>query len=154
IQLDGLVANEEKTYKFDHHPMRRFTQIFEFPALKRRGVFVIEFIGNGKSSRCVIRKGKLSFVERVGAAGHIFTILDENFKPLPKAALWLAGHQFETGSDGTIVVPFTTSPGLQSIILANEDGFCSLDQFQHLAENYSFDARFFIDREAILTRNK
>jgi len=60
IDLDGLVTNFEKTVEYKDAPQRRSAQDFEFPEIeKRRGVWVVEFIGGGKSSRALIRKGKL-----------------------------------------------------------------------------------------------
>src|SRR6185295_1942839 len=46
LNLDGLVANEEKTYTYNDPPLRRVRRHFEFPALNRRGVYVVDFIGN------------------------------------------------------------------------------------------------------------
>ena len=51
INLDGLVANDEKTYTYKEPPLRRVRRHFEFSTLNRRGVYVIDFIGNGKASR-------------------------------------------------------------------------------------------------------
>ena len=64
INLDGLVANEEQTYQYADPPLRRVKRHFEFPKLTRPGVYVIDLIGNGVSSRAVIRKGKLTHVVR------------------------------------------------------------------------------------------
>ena len=80
IDLDGLVAAEEKTHAYKDPPVRRVRRTFEFPSLSRPGLFVVEFIGGGISSRALIRKGRLRFLERIGAAGHVFTILDEDSK--------------------------------------------------------------------------
>ena len=41
------------------------------------GVFVIEFIAAGKSSRAVIRRGGFRFTERISVAGQVLTVLDE-----------------------------------------------------------------------------
>ena len=49
---------------------------FDFPELNKRGVYVIEFIGNGKSSRALVTKGNLRVLEKVGPAGHEFRIVD------------------------------------------------------------------------------
>lgn len=42
------------------------------------GLFVIEFIGNGVSSRAVIKKGSLSLIQKPTSFGHQAFILDEN----------------------------------------------------------------------------
>ena len=66
IDLDGLVAGREEVKTYDDPPLRRVRRRFEFPDLKRHGVFVIEFIGNGKSSRALVQKGSFRFLDRVG----------------------------------------------------------------------------------------
>jgi len=49
--LDGLVANVEATHDYTEPPLRRMSRRFEFPQLKKPGVYVVDFIGSGKSSR-------------------------------------------------------------------------------------------------------
>ena len=39
--LDGLVANEEKTHQYSDPPLRRVRRSFEFPQLNRRGVYSV-----------------------------------------------------------------------------------------------------------------
>jgi hypothetical protein len=153
INLDGLVANDEKTYPYDDPPLRRVRRHFEFPALKKPGVFVVEFIGNGTSSRALIHKGHLRFVERIGAAGHIFTVMDEENHARKEASIWLAGHEYTANKEGEISVPFSTNPGRQNIILSDA-GFTSFDYFEHKAEIYTLNAGFYVDREALLKRRK
>jgi len=43
---------------------------FETITKKDRGVFIIELIGNGLSSRAIIKKGKLVLKEKLTVAGH------------------------------------------------------------------------------------
>jgi hypothetical protein len=43
-----------------------------------RGVFIIEFIGNGITSRAVIRKGGLSHLDKVTLTGHVITLINED----------------------------------------------------------------------------
>ena len=64
INLDGLVANAEQTFQYEEPPVRRVSRHFEFPELAKPGVYVIDFIGNGKNSRAVIRKGQLRYLLR------------------------------------------------------------------------------------------
>jgi hypothetical protein len=153
IDLDGLVAAEEKTYTYADPPMRRVRRTFDFPTLRRPGVFVIEFIGGGISSRALIRKGRLRFTERVGSAGHVFTVLDENARPLKDASIWMGGREYPAGKDGTVVIPFSERPGRETILLCH-GGFTSIEEFDHRAEIYAFTAGLFVDREALIRRNE
>ena len=78
LNLDGLVANHETTHEFDEPPLRRVSRRFEFPELKdKRGTWIVELIGNGRSSRAVIRKGRLQYLTRRSTAGDIVTVLAE-----------------------------------------------------------------------------
>ncbi len=153
INLDGLVANQEKTHEYPEPPLRRVSRHFEFPELTKPGVYVVDFIGNGQSSRAVIRKGQLRHLVRTTTAGHVFTVLDEQNRKLPKATIWFGGREYTPNDKGDIVVPFTNTPQRQAIVLQHGD-FCSLDYFQHQAEEYSLAAGIYVDRESLLRRQK
>ena len=153
INLDGLVANEEKVHKYDEPALRRVRRTFRFPALRQRGVYVVEFIGNGRSSRALIRKGRLRYLERLSSAGHVFSVLDESNRKVPEAVIWLAGHKYEPDEDGLIVIPFTARPTRQPIILSRGN-FSTLDAFSHTAETYSLAAGIHVDREALIQGQK
>ncbi|MEM9493090.1 MAG: hypothetical protein AAGC55_28330, partial [Myxococcota bacterium] len=57
IDLDGLVATHESTHTFAEPAIRRVLRRFDLPELSAPGVYVVEVIGAGKSSRALIRKG-------------------------------------------------------------------------------------------------
>ena len=56
IDLDGLVANKEEEIHYNEVPLRRHLERLSFPHITKPGVYIIECIGNGKSSRALIRK--------------------------------------------------------------------------------------------------
>ncbi len=116
-------------------------------------MYIVEFIGNGKSSRAVIQKGQLRPLVRTSVAGQVFTILDEAGKRVTDATLWLAGHEYTPDKDGLITVPFTHSAGPQPIILCQGD-FATLSSFPHEQEQYRLEAGVFVDRESLLKRQK
>ena len=75
------MASIEKKHTYSHPPNKKFIESFNFPELDGRvGLFIVEFIGNGMSSRAVIKKGSLSLIHRSTIAGHMAYILDENKK--------------------------------------------------------------------------
>ena len=127
--------------------------ISSFPSSIQPGVYVIDFIGNGKSSRAVIRKGRLAPSGSHQPAGQVFTVLNEKNETVNDANLWLAGHQYQADEDGTITVPFSTSPASQPIVLSS-GSFASLDHFAHQGEQYVLTAGIFVDRESLLKRKK
>jgi len=165
INLDGLVANVEQTHTYQDPPLRRVQRTFDFPTIRQSGVYVVDFIGSGQSSRALIRIGQLKHLVRTTPAGHRFTVLDEENRPVQDAALWLAGHEYRAAKDGAIHVPFTTRPGRQAIVLTapvaekdraaggkRPDTYSSLGHFNHEAESYQLVAGFYVDREALLKR--
>ena len=154
INLDGLVANEEKTYTYKEPPLRRVRRHFEFPALAQRGVYVIDFIGNGKASRALIRKGKLQFLVRTSVAGsdvHGARRAEQAGSPRPCSG-WPA-RCIRRSEDGTIAVPFSNAPGRQPLVMSLGE-FSSLAYFEQESENYQLDAAMYVDREELIARRK
>jgi hypothetical protein len=153
INLDGLVASVERKLTFDSAPERRVRRSLNFPELKNRGVYIVELIGNGRSSRALIAKGRLHFLEDITPAGHRFTVIDEQRKLVKNATLWLSGRAFTPEKDGRILVPFSTQPGKQALIVQQGD-FASRGEFNHMPEQYQLNAGFYVDRETLVKGNK
>ena len=79
INLEGLKTENEKVFEFDELPQKKFRSVFDFPELDNKvGLFIIEFISNGYSSRAVIKKGSLSLLVRSTVAGHVAYVLGKS----------------------------------------------------------------------------
>lgn len=157
LNLDGLVANSEKTHAFDGGPFRRTQQKFTFPELKgRRGAWIIEFIGGGRSSRALVRVGQWKALQRTGPSGDLILVLDEKNQPVHDAVVWFEGRKLTRDEKlGRIVVPFTQQPGMKPLIIGDAAGtFATLTQFQHHNEDYRLDAQFHVEREQLLARRE
>lgn len=157
LNLDGLVANTEQTHTFDSGPFARTRQTFKFPELKgRRGAWVIEFIGGGRSSRALVRVGQWQVLQQTGPAGDLLLVLDEKNQPVPDAVAWLDGRKLTRDEKlGRIVVPFTNQPGTKPLIIGDAAGtFATLTQFEHHGEDYRLDAQFHMEREQLLARRE
>ncbi len=153
INLDGLVASASRRVEYKEPSERRLARAFELPELKARGVYVVELIGNGKSSRALVQKGRFDVLQEVTAAGHAFTVLDEAGKRVADASGWLGGREFAPDKEGRILVPFTTAPKGENLVI-RRGGFASLVRFNHLAETYALKAGVYVDREALIRREK
>lgn len=153
LNLDGLVANSEQTHAFDGGPFNRTRQKFKFPDLKgKRGAWIIEFIGGGRSSRALIRTGQWHVLQQTGPSGDLILVLDEKNAPVPDAVAWFEGRKLVRDEKlGRIVVPFTNQPGTKPLIVGDAAGtFATLTSFTHHAEDYRLDAQFHIEREQLL----
>ena len=151
INLDGLVANTEKTHAYAEPPLRRVARKFEFADLNKPGVYVVDFIGGGKSSRALIRKGKLRALTTNGTAGQNITVVDDKNQKVTNASIWLAGVEYPADKNGVVTVPYTAQPGRRPVVISRGD-FSSLDFITHQPESYSLSAGIHIDRESLLTQ--
>jgi len=149
IDLDGMVANAETTYPYTDNPLRRVRRHFDFPALARAGTYVVEFIGNGLSSRALIKKGRLQFIARAGSAGQVFRVLDEAGLPLPEASLWCGGHDYGADEHGEINVPYAPKRQQENVILRH-GALATLESFDHFEEQYELAAGVLVARESLL----
>lgn len=151
IMLDGLVANVENTFEIQEPPLRRIRKTFEFPQINKPGTYVIDFIGNGFSSRAVVRKGFLRHFARSTSLGQVVTVFDEKNAPVTDATIWLDGHEYRATQNGKIVVPFSASNSSDKIIISR-GSVVSLNPWSQGSEEYKFGSRFYVDRESLLTR--
>ena len=151
IDLDGLVPAAQRVVETSAPPLRRVGHSIALPEIgAKRGVWVADLIGNGRSSRALIRKGGLGFLARPSSAGTAITVLDEARQPLKGAFATFAGRRFDPQENGEIVLPFTAQPGAQNVLLHDGAGFASLENIDLAAEAYSLEAAAHIEREQLL----
>ena len=88
ISLQGLQPQSTAQFDYKQFPsIQSHIEQFTFEQLKtrERGCFILEFVGEGLSSRAVIKKGNITLLTRPTVIGHQISLLDENFAPiLPK----------------------------------------------------------------------
>lgn len=101
-------------FTFDHAPIVKTTKEFKFEKIsgKKQGIFIIEFIGAGLSSRAIVKKGKLVVREKLTLAGHVFQILDENMTVCKgeKTGMWVSNRFHKASADkGEVIIPYATS---------------------------------------------
>ncbi|MCA9147917.1 MAG: hypothetical protein KDA92_01395 [Planctomycetales bacterium] len=151
ISLDGLVANQATAHKFEQTPFRRIRQRLTFPELKEPGIYVIDLIGNGTSSRALLHKGKLSHLIRTTSAGQAITVLNEQLEAVKDAQVWMSGTLYTAGEGGEILLPFTANASQQAIILLHEN-LATLAHIQHQSESYQLSAGIHINNESVRSR--
>lgn len=127
IDLDGLESTVNKTFDYSELPPNYMSRkTFEFPELNGRvGLFIVEFVANGRSARAVVKKGSLSLIFRSTVAGHLLYILDDK-KEICKGG---DAHDDKTGvffekkfyeadkEKGTIFIPYGKSEVADKIIM-------------------------------------
>ena len=153
VVLDGLVPNFEQTFQYDDAPALRIKREFKFPQLEKRGVYIVDFIAGGKSSRALIRKGRLQVISQATAAGQLFTAIDDGNTVVVDASLSIGGRRYAADAAGKILVPFSTQPGRTNAIVTQGEFSC-LQTVDHSAEIYAFSAAMVVDRESLKRSNE
>ena len=148
ISLDGLVANKEQLYEYDDAPLLRKSRKFKFEDLNKRGVYVIDFIGGGKSSRALIRKGRLQIVGEVTPIGQRLNVVNEAGSLVLDATVDVGGRSYTADKDGNIDLPFSTRNGAEKVIVSQGE-FSSLQSLRPVKESYAFKAAFHVNRESL-----
>ena len=148
LDLDGLAASHERVVKFTEPAVRRVRHRIELPECARPGTYVIDLIGNGRSSRAIVHKGRLRHTMRVGAAGQVVTILDEAGVPQPNARAYIGEREYKPDDKGAFVVPFSTSPGTTPMLLSAGD-VATVRELGLVRETYQLTMNLLVDREAL-----
>ncbi|MDF1658708.1 MAG: hypothetical protein P1U58_13930 [Verrucomicrobiales bacterium] len=149
LNLDGLVANEEKRYQHDEPSVIRHEKSLTFESMQgKRGIWVVEMIGNGISSRALVRKGKLQYLSTTTPGGELIQVLSEDNEWIKDATAFFGNRQYDSDEGGSILLPFS-SDGRASVILS--DGIISsLVNIELPREEYSLEAGFFLEQESLI----
>jgi hypothetical protein len=158
VNLDGLIATKELIYDFKEEPRVKHREVFEFAHLDSKvGVFIIEFIANGFSSRATVKKGALSLVHKPTIAGQLAYIVNEDHQICcsEDTGIWYQNHFFKADFDkgGRILIPYEKYQTGDQAILVHE-GFAHLENFTRLSEDYQFDTTFILHPESLVMGNE
>ena len=154
INLDGMVASFEESTQYSDPKNKIHDREFKFPHLANKvGLFIVEFQGNGKQSRAVVKKGNLTLIHKSTAAGHSAFIIDHNRAVCnsKRAGLWIDGKFYPADKkDGSICIPYAKQRQVYKTIMINDD-FAQLTEFDRKTENYdSFKVFYHLNFESML----
>ena len=152
VDLDGLVATHERTLKVEQTPGRRVRHTLAFPEITERGVYVVELIGGGVSSRALLHVGHLESISQSVDGGQAVMVLNEAGEHLTSASLWMDGREFNANERGVIFLPYSENPGPRFAIL-RDGNFSYPEEMQHFGEDYSFSAGIHLDPQNLPRRN-
>lgn len=158
VNLDGLIASSERSFGYKQLPQTVSREQLKFPELKgKAGFYVLELIGNGKSSRAVIKIGTLSFTSVPTAEGQLCYVLDGARRVCvhESTGIWLDEKLFKAdpARKGAILVPYVTGGQTRKAILLHQ-GLAQLVDFGREEERYSLDCKFFMLPESFIMGNK
>ena len=142
---------------FKEPPAIRFSKeiVFDSITKKKQGTFIVDFIGNGLSSRALIRKGKLSYLESQTISGQVFTLVDEegNICKHDRVGIWIKGTFYRADEQGKVLIPFVVSSTTEKAILVNND-YAELVSIQLKPQTFKFQCSYIYNYESFLMGNK
>lgn len=109
IDLDGIIPNLLSNIEYPFSPIHRHEESLELRQLSRPGVFVVELVGAGLSSRALVRKGQLFLQHESSVAGHLCRVVDAKNNVRPEGVIWAGGRRYKAREQGVIVLPFGAS---------------------------------------------
>ena len=152
VDLDGLVATHQRTLDLDQRPGRRVRHTLTFPEITERGVYVVELIGGGVSSRALLHVGHLETISQAVDGGQAVMVLNESGDHVKTASLWMDGREFTPNDHGVILLPFSENPGPRFTVL-RDGSFSYPEEIRHLGEQYAFSAGIHLDPQNLPRRN-
>ena len=141
-----------------YHPINKFRHTFDFPELDNKlGLFVIEFISNGYSSRAIIKKGTLSVIYKQTISGQVAYILDDEREiwSSEDTGVYFKNQFFKADSDkgGKITIPYEKQLTTGNAILVH-NGFAQLVEFMRFPEKYTLDVAYITSSESFIMGNQ
>ena len=155
ISLEGIMPTYEDKFIFNEKPQLLLDKKISLSKIpKKRGLYVIEFIGNGHVSRAVIQRGNLKCIHKNTVNGKVIYILDEENKILKgeKTGIWINNIWYPSIKEtGAILIPYSIKGDI--FILKHED-FCSLEKGIDIPdETYELKGQFIINEESFIMGN-
>lgn len=145
IDLDGLIPTHEKKLSFKQPAVQRHRETLSLDEIEGRGVWIVDLVGQGVRARAMIRRGEIHHVDSTDANGMVFTIVDEDRKPIRAATMLVGSREFVADDEGRIVLPPAAENVTRRAIIS--DGKISTEiRFAHLRESYTLTAGMHLDR--------
>lgn len=156
IVVEGLITEAEYTYSFTEKSTKIERRSFILDKIpKRRGVFLVEIVGNGISTRLIIKKGALNLVSRYTSKGRMCYIINEKNEICKgkNTSIWYNEIKYESVPDkGTILIPYDGCSE-DSWCILNHDGFSDFANVKVEKPVYSLKGKFYINHESVITGN-
>ena len=154
INLTGLIPSKSIEKTVEISPI--VSQVLEFKNLfeSKRGVYIVEFIGGGLSSRALIRIGALSLIRQVLSKGCLFHMIDEQKRicASPSTDICISDKQFKPQAtlNNGILIPYTNE-GVNGKAILRHEGYAELIDLQVPAEKVTFDMGLLFNEESLVS---
>ena len=153
VDLDGLVANVQKTVTYSLPTDRRHLESIDLPELQGRGIWVVDFLGGGQRSRVLVQKGQLRSLQRYMPAGIVMRIINESGEHVPEAHAEIGDRVYKPDEKGNIFIPYGEQTITANLLLVAEK-FANYEVMVHPAEAYKLESSFLVEPQGLLSGAK
>ena len=162
INIEGIIDSENIDVKIKggENPYKRIRQHFIFKnneiPINRPGVYLIEMLGNGISSRIIIKRGRLNLITRNTSKGILCQMINEKNEVLKdeKTYLWYNGLKFTCEpKEGFIILPYNALVDYNNKCILVHDNYADIIEINRKMENYKLKGYFNLLNEAIIPGN-
>ena len=157
INVEGVIASNTFDIKIEggENPLKRIRKTINFEQIPKgkRGVYLIEILGNGMSSRIIIKKGKLNLITRNTAKGIVCQMINEKNEILKgnKTYLWYNGIKYTCGEkDSFIALPYKALVDPSNKCILVHDSYADITEIKKKSENFKLKGCFNILNESII----
>lgn len=158
IKLIGLEPILKKNFTYLQNSIISHKEIFEISDLKeKKGLFIIEFLGGGLSSRAVLYIGQLNHFMKTETKGYSVYIVDEkeNILTRPEAGLYYNGKKyFVEENTGKILVPFEDVDIKETKGILFDSNLSKWTNLNFQKQNYKFLMSLLLNEEQADSGNK
>ncbi|MFO0559627.1 MAG: hypothetical protein U0269_16535 [Polyangiales bacterium] len=154
VDLDGMVAQHERTLRFEHAPILEHRERIALDECKKPGAYIVEFIGNGRSARAFIVKGRMSCHTRNTVAGAVLYAFDEDGAPLADATVAMGGRTYTAREDGGVTLPFSERASSVTALVTAGGRYAQLESISLPAERFDLQLSARIERESLVAQKR
>ena len=160
INVEGVIASQTFDVKIEggENPLKRIRKTINLTQIPKdkRGVYLIEILGNGMSTRIIIKKGKLNLITRNTARGILCQMINEKNEVLKgnKTYLWYNDIKYTCGEkDGFIALPYKALVDSTNKCILVHDSYADITEIKKKSENFTLKGYFSFLNESIIPGN-
>ena len=124
VDLEGLIPAKSFLVQYNDNPILIIKRDIGIDYLneQKRGVFIVEFIGGGLSSRVLIKKGSLTQIPQIIKDNAVFHIINESkMVCTEKTAIVIGNVIYKADKTGKILVPLEENKREAKVVLSCGD---------------------------------
>lgn len=170
INLEGLESTYNQTFCYNEASSKLNRRDFVFDKIpNKRGIYVIELVGGGYSSRAMIQKGALTIINKDTSKGTLFFILNEKTEickdeknistdnkissKSSHTGIWIKDTFYPSiNNEGAILLPYFDSNREENAVIVH-DNFAEISQISLKRECYLLFGNLIYNHESFIAGN-